>query len=336
MPQTLAMEAKYFPIDFNGIAQQGQQYRANEMKMQNMPLQNQLERMQIGDEMDKRNTLRDYRDAAAEDGPIDALDTLDSYPDVQADIYKQLDGMDIGQKKAAAQRAEVFTRAAQYVLSFPEGSPQRQQAWDSSLEALKQDGYLDELQYQQYKSVKPSALILNQTLSNAEMIKAYIGPKADESRARIDLTRAREGAVNAGVERSDTESRARIERGDRRTDALNEQGDARVGIMRDKASGKTTVKATGGNGNKAEAAALRRVDNLAGNAGIDYGTPEYEDLKKKVFTEMGIGQDAAAPPAATGAGTQDDPARPTTRAEAEALPSGTYFLTPDGKLIRKK
>lgn len=44
---------------------------------------------------------------------------------------------------------------------------------------------------------------------------------------------------------------------------------------------------------------------------------------------------AAQPARSSGSGTQADPARPRTRQEAAALPSGTWFLDPSGNLLQR-
>lgn len=68
---------------------------------------------------------------------------------------------------------------------------------------------------------------------------------------------------------------------------------------------------------------------------------EPEDVARiaeSVLVDLGLKSPQApgAPAAPQGAGTQADPYRVTTRAEAEALPSGSIFVTPDGKMIRKQ
>lgn len=298
MPQTLAMNARYKPFDAPGIGQAAQLYRARELDMENAPLKNQLERMKINDEMGQQSALAGYRMQAKDAGPIDALPALDGYPEMQGQLYKALDGMDPADRVKSAKRADAFGRAAQWVLSLPNGSPEQKRAWETSLSALLKDGYIDQEVYNAGIQSGPTAEILNQALTVQELIKKYTGPQADLTRARIrDI-----GADN--------------ERADLRTQALNEQGDARVGIQRDKATGKTAKTATAAN--KARAAAQRRVDALlrsinsqrsqAGDDPIAYGSQEYLELKRQVFAEDGIPMEGApsAPAAPAERPTQDD------------------------------
>ena len=47
MPQTIALQAKHYPVDLPGIVNEAQRARANDYKLENMPLENELERMKL-------------------------------------------------------------------------------------------------------------------------------------------------------------------------------------------------------------------------------------------------------------------------------------------------
>jgi hypothetical protein len=81
---------------------------------------------------------------------------------------------------------------------------------------------------------------------------------------------------------------------------LNDQGEDRKNSQIDNANRRTDAyvkknEVTGvkpgksAKGKNPEDAALKRVDAIAKNQDIDYGSVEYEQLKQQVFKEMGIG-----------------------------------------------
>ena len=286
MSQAIALRAQYDPIDYAGAVKDGQLLRAGDIKMQNMQKKSDLESMELDDAMGQQSALKGYRDAAAKGDSVSALEELDAYPEMQTKIFETLDGMPVKERVKAKKKSEAYGRAAKWVQSYPEGSPERQKAWETSLNVLKRDGYLDDEMYRLGMENGPSDMLLNEYLSAADFMKQYDPVK-----------RARVRQIDRGIENQTAINDARIEdigtdnaRDDRRTDALNEQGDARVGVARDKAGKTTGVKS----GSKREEAALKRVDSIAKEQGIDYGTPEYADLKAQVFAEMGIGGESPA------------------------------------------
>jgi hypothetical protein len=300
--QTIALTGKHHDVDYPGLVADAQRAKANDFKLQNAPLAAEVERMGLTDDLGKARSLEAYRGAAAEDGPVNALGTMDAYPELQTKLYDALDGMTFEDRQNAKVRTEAFGNAAKYVMSFPDGSPEQEQAWTTSLKVLLDEGFLDEEHFNAAVSSGPNKMLMNEALTASEFIKQYADPKVDNARR---LTDARIGDIGYDNSRADRRTDALNDQGDRRTeaqtgnstrrtDAAIEQGDAKVGIMRDKANKVTGVKpGKSAKGKNPEDAALKRVDAIAKNQGIDYGSVEYEQLKQQVFKEMGIGPDPA-------------------------------------------
>jgi hypothetical protein len=284
--QAIALQSQFQPIDMPGIVDKAQRARANDYKLQNAPLAAEVERMGLSQDLAKSSALDAYRKQAGEtNDPISALDKLNAYPEEQTKLYEAMDGLPVQERVKAKTRADTFGRAARYVMSFPEGSAEQKQAWETSIKVLYDDGFIDEDVYQQAVQSGPNKMILNEALQMSEWMKLYTGPKAETEAARRDLYNARVDDIGADNERMGRESDARISRGDleagnrnanrdARTGAMNEQGDARVGIMRDRETNKVQSVKPGASGGKGGLTAAQRINILKG---IDEELQEMRD-----------------------------------------------------------
>jgi hypothetical protein len=284
--QTIALTGKHHDVDYPGLVADAQRAKANDFKLQNAPLAAEVERMGLTDDLGKARSLEAYRGAAAEDGPINAMGTMDAYPELQTKLYDALDGMTFEERQNAKIRTEAFGNAAKYVMSFPDGSPEQEQAWTTSLKVLLDEGFLDEEHFNAAVSSGPNKMLINEALTASEAIKQYADPKVENAR---DLTNARVKNIENTMENRSA-----------RTGALNDQGEDRKNSQIDNANRRTDAyvkknEVTGvkpgksAKGKNPEDAALKRVDAIAKNQDIDYGSVEYEQLKQQVFKEMGIG-----------------------------------------------
>jgi hypothetical protein len=284
--QTIALTGKHHDVDYPGLVADAQRAKANDFKLQNAPLAAEVERMGLTDDLGKARSLEAYRGAAAEDGPINAMGTMDAYPELQTKLYDALDGMTFEERQNAKIRTEAFGNAAKYVMSFPDGSPEQEQAWTTSLKVLLDEGFLDEEHFNAAVSSGPNKMLINEALTASEAIKQYADPKVENAR---DLTNARVKNIENTMENRSA-----------RTGALNDQGEDRKNSQIDNANRRTDAyvkknEVTGvkpgksAKGKNPEDAALKRVDAIAKNQDSDYGSVEYEQLKQQVFKEMGIG-----------------------------------------------
>jgi hypothetical protein len=291
--------AQYHPIDLPGMEAKAQDSRAMDFKLKNAPLASELERMKLTDDMGRQSALESYRGVAKASDPYSALETLDAYPELQSQLEGAMGGMDPETRRAASTRARVFGEAAKFVMGFPDGSEEQKQAWTNSLQVLLEDGHIDQNTYDLALKSGPNRMLLTQAVETQKLMERYTDPRAvNDTR----LTDARIEDIGTDNERASGEAENRNTNRTSRATSLNEQGDARVGIMRDRETNKVTkinpTKASGG-GETRRDRVLKRVDSIAESKGIEYGTPEYDELKARVFKEQGLTDDPVAPDAAT-------------------------------------
>lgn len=202
MAQTIAIQAQYHPIDLAGSVAKAQQAHANDFKLQNAPLETELERMKLNDEIGQQSAMSNFRSAAANGDPASALDTLDAYPEMQAQVDKAIGDMPAAERRNAVKRALAFGEAAKYVDSFPEGSQERQQAWDSTLDVLRSEGYLDQNYYDAARKSGPNKLLLNQAVQTSDYIKKWTDPKLLNDTRMTDAKISDIGMDNARADKA--------------------------------------------------------------------------------------------------------------------------------------
>ena len=133
---------------------------------------NSLASLQLRDATDLSNAERAYR-TAAQSGDPNALSNLAGYPEQQAQIFEALQSMEPDQQQGAIDRAKTFGEAARYVMSFPEGSPERVEAWNKSIGELLADEVIDQAQADSAIASGPNNMLLQQALIVEDLVKQY-------------------------------------------------------------------------------------------------------------------------------------------------------------------
>lgn len=182
---TVALRAEAPQADLATIERNAQGARAREYELQNAPARSELEALKLQDEIGGQSALAGYRDAKAAGDP-GALDKLKAYPKIQKDVYEAFDGMEPEEFMYARKKSRAFGRAAQYVLSLPKDSPERKQAWDESLQVLREEGFIDDKQLKGMMASGPNDQILQQALTVDEYVKSYAGKNSKVNDAEYE------------------------------------------------------------------------------------------------------------------------------------------------------
>jgi hypothetical protein len=340
-------------INLAALEQQAQGARQREHGLATMESKVALENKRNSNALAKESSLEDYRIKAEADDPT-ALDELKGFPDEYKKIAEVFDGMDPEDWLESKQRATVFGEAARKVSSVPEG-PARQKIWDATMGELMAGGHIDKTQHDAMVSGGPSEDIINQALTTEQFVAAYSKRKsAPKGKETSELERARIKDIDADNTRQDRLANSRIEK-DKRAPKGKETAMSAIPSMTEGEYGRRVAKVEQlmqkfRAENEDENAALAEEERLNKKFGLDVlddkGGLEpvsgLQDITAPVAGTPGLDApaaeegDIAVTSAKTEAGTAENPHRPATRAEAEALPSGAYFLAPNGKLIRKK
>lgn len=328
-------------INLPAIEQAAQNAAMLDLQLQQKRSSNQVDLAKDRNELARQSALSNYHTKAAA-GDDNALDELRGFPDEYKNVATMFDNMEPDDWHAAQIRATAFGEAAKSVMSLPAGSPQQKKLWDQRLGELMAAGHIDKGQHDAMVSAGPSEDILNEAMTTEEFVKAYAGRKARQGSGGSALEKARIEDIGADNARADKLANAKIEKGGTKKTSALEQLKVRGEL--DKLID-----------NKRKALGLSEEDLLMGGKGDNMAEAdpaetelyakrnsalaEFDKYRTEMETKYLDAQepDGAGDPAAdAGDGSAKAPFRPKTRAEAEALPSGAYFLTPDGKLIRKK
>ena len=210
MPQTIALGARYNPIDYPEIAREAQLARGREYQLENAPKRNTLESMQLDAGIAEAGAVKDYRDAAATEGPISSLSKLDAYPELQGKIWSAMDGMTLEDRQALQQKATLYGNAARLVKSFEPGSNEQKAAWNNAIQSLRQAGVLDEKTAQLAIKSGPNDLLINEALGTEQAVKAY---KPSEQ-AALELRRAQTERIRSGTENDRMRTDAYVKKAD--------------------------------------------------------------------------------------------------------------------------
>lgn len=223
MAFTTALQGRQPIIDLASIDAKAQRYRNNELDMARKSMSNNVFDAQAANDINHEQALGDYRakKSAGQDG--EAMAALDAYPEDQRKLYDAFDGMSPEDFEGARSRARAFGAAAQFVSQFPDGSPQRVDAWRKSIDKLLQDGHLDEDSAQKLIETGPNDLIIDQALTIDQYTQKYAGPKGEKDRAAADLTKRRIDDIGQDNELARYKADAQVSQGDRRVSAAEER-----------------------------------------------------------------------------------------------------------------
>lgn len=357
MAQTIALHTKAPQVSLAEVMDAVQRTRANDLKLQGMARDNELGAAVHQQDMNKTNALADYRERAGAKDP-NALSALDAFPEEQKKIFDAFDAMSPQEYMEAAKKANAFGQAARRVQAFAPGTPQQKQVWEAELDRLTADGFIDEESRDLWKQQGPNPEIINEALSIDEYVKTYKGKNValDQAKVRdVDnrvanrnaLADARIDDIGYDNELAARKAEAQIEQGGTRAAATTQnansleayregelqrktkQGDERNAITAAKKQGGGAAPgAPAGLSENERGRRLRDVEKRIARMEEDGGyTPEQiadERIKMRKAYEI------------EPRGTAEDPIPVKVPADAAKLPAGTYFMTPDGRLIRKK
>lgn len=279
----VALQVKTPQPDMAEIERAAQGANARDYELQNAPQRSELEALKLQDEIGGQSALAGYRKAQGEGDP-DAMGKLDAYPKIQKEVYDAFDGMKPEEFMFAKKKATAFSRAAQYVLSIddttPEGKQAKMKAWNESLRVLREDEFISDDQYRQMIQSGPSDLVLQQALTVDDYVRKYGGKNSKTNDAEYEGLRR--DKIKAEIEKLRTPAGSKPKDG-------TDSNDRRL------------IEAN-------RALTKWEEDNL----------PSPEDLAKKkteIWARMGLGGDeVASEPPATG---EADTAMPPATEEGE-------------------
>lgn len=168
----LALQLQNPKFDIAGDMRAGQAVKAGEQSLVAGEQTNQLNALNLREKTGSANALNDYR-TAAKAGDKNALGKLTGYPEIQKQIFDSLKAMKPDQVETATAKANAFGTAAQYVMSFAPGSPERGAAWNKSIDDLLKGGHIDKTQADYWKRTGPSDLLIQQALTVKDAVIAY-------------------------------------------------------------------------------------------------------------------------------------------------------------------
>lgn len=365
MNQLVALQVRSPDFDASRIVDKVQQQQLRAEQLENAQMDNQLSGMKLEEATGLHNAETQFRERSAAGDP-NADEALSGYPEMQKKIWDAFDGMSPKDYKAAKIKAMRFGEAARSVLMFPEGTPEQKQAWDVEIGKLAQDGLIPEDQAAALIKSGPNPLIIDQALTVEEFAKQH-GPKGrlDKQKAQTAAERERRILENTEADNERADENQEIAR--ERLDLAREKADTAAERIRATLKQKQT---------DSEGRSDREDEKLAFNIekevrqyrkdlkiddDPDMETDEPEKYKRlndraeafraRLLKQFGFTPDGrrtrkralggdkveAAEGDTGGDGSSvQSAARPASKADYDALPSGAYFINPaDGKLKRK-
>lgn len=358
-------------INLPALEQEAQAARQREINLSTLPGKAALVNAQNANALNEENAIGDFV-AKSEAGDPNAVEELRGYPDKYKAHVQAFDAMDPEDWREAKIRGNAFAEAARRVKSLPSGSKEQKAMWDQVLGELQAAGHIDKSQHDAMVSAGPSDDIINEALDIGEFVNTY-KPKAPKPLTELDKVRIQDVGIDNA--RADRKAEADITRADKKTQAQIDQGDRRVKVSEQNASslgdyrlgiknrGDKKLEADIADDNADNARADKNVESqiktreAKGGKGSLSGVPGRLDEKERgrrlTQVEKQLAKEQSennlTPAQVTArrqelrkayevppAGTPEDPFFPTSPADAANYPVGTYFTTPDGRLIRKK
>lgn len=261
MNQTIALQARGTRLD--PLAIQSELERLRAAKMRNDEAQAEI------------SALANYR-RAAQAGDPNAISQLNGYPEHQKKIMDAFNGATPEQAMEMKVRSRAIGDAARYVMSFPEGSPQRAQAWNASIDDLAKKGYIQPDQAKMYKEAGPNTDILNEAIDVDKLVEGYTSGKARTERLRGNRIENQIGLDTA-------ESEAKVGKTKAETESITKRGAATSALTEEKAN--TEVSKQGKYGADTELSGARKA-NVEGKTQNESALTEARKGKITADTEL--------------------------------------------------
>lgn len=162
MTTLAALHLRPSPFDPAGMLQAAHQMRGQQTQEEITRLRMAELQEQMRENRDRRGALEGFRAAGGMANPT-ALSALSGHPD----IYQQAQTTMTARDQANLMRN---ARDAQRVMGFPEGSPQRNQAYREALDRALQEGRIDPNMHSHYSSQPPTNLFLSNIMAQARAL----------------------------------------------------------------------------------------------------------------------------------------------------------------------
>lgn len=203
MVQLVALQARGTRYDPARVMADAERIRAGRIA-------NESNEISLGEQRDEATALSQYR-GAAQAGDPNAISALDGYPAHQRKILEALDGMSAEDVQGALNRAREVNEAANYVASFPQGTPEREAAWAEQIGELEQKGYVTPDQAKAWIEQGPSDLMLQDAIGTTDFVLGqYGGGKAALNNAKVETEQARRAKLVAEAENTTGVKRDKI------------------------------------------------------------------------------------------------------------------------------
>ncbi|TXH48466.1 MAG: hypothetical protein E6Q97_24800 [Desulfurellales bacterium] len=204
MVQLVALQARGTRYDPARVMADAERIRAGRIA-------NESNEISLGEQRDEATALSQYRDQAQAGDP-NAISALNGYPAHQRKILDALDGMSAEEVQGALNRAREINEAANYVASFPQGTPEREAAWAEQIGDLEQKGYVTPDQAKAWIEQGPSDLMLQDAIGTTDFVLGQYGSgKAAINAAKVNTEEARAGKYAADTDlsraKTDTEGK---------------------------------------------------------------------------------------------------------------------------------
>lgn len=206
MTQLVALQARGTRMDIPSLLREVESIKSAKMR-------NEESALAMGENKAEASALSSYRQAAAAGDP-NAISKLAGYPEHQRKVLDAFNGLSPEQAMAAKVKVREIGEAAQYVAGFPDGSTERAEAWNSSVDDLAGKGYITPDQAAAYKQSGPSDDILKQAMEVADFVEQQVGGKARTERLRGDKIIAETDVVRKRGEKVDADIGLTEDRGD--------------------------------------------------------------------------------------------------------------------------
>jgi hypothetical protein len=321
------------------VEQAAQSARLRDFQLQAQPGQVEATNARNENVVAKEGALADYRMAVENDQP-DPVDELAGFPDIFKPAVDAMDGMDPKTYLEATKKARAMGEAAKRVRMFKAGTPEQKAAWEKELGDLMSQGYIDKPMHDGMVTSGPDDAVISEALDLHKVVDIYDKKKG---RAKVQRSSALEEArikdIDADNTRADKLVDSQVEKNKRVPAAKNQDRMSAIPGMSEREYGNRVTRVE-------QLLQKRRAEGATEDQLLEeelrlnkrFGLDALDDKDNSRVPQEGDVPVAEAPDVvdAGEAGTAENPHRPTSREEAEALPPGAYFMTPSGKLIRKK
>lgn len=309
MAQNIALQARAPQVNLPALERSAQDANLMDYKLQNAPVESELEALKMRDEIGERNAMGGYREAVSKGDP-NALDKLSSQPKMQKEMYEAFDGMSPKEFMAAKKRADRIRNAARYVGKIDPNDLGQNERWGASAKVLLDEGVIDKGQYNLLIESGPNEFILQQAETTAEWMDHYGGKNAKDDKSP-EMKQLEVDKIKAEIEKINRTG------ADDETSALKLQLlEAQIGKL-----GAETEAKKAGDGKQSQTDRLREKQfgvemeaigkafataiEAAGPEEIEAATAKFAADRAALEKRYGMTDAAAAPAGPTGAVDED-------------------------------